>query len=79
MLKCVMLACLSRCRDKGDTTMFNLLWRSPWPWRVLCIFCGLLGVGSFILGLVRGGWYVWLGIAALLVGLIVTSLVTRRW
>jgi hypothetical protein len=59
--------------------MFNSLWRSQWTWRSVCILCGLLGVGSFILGLLRGGWYVYVGIAALLVGLIVTSLVTRRW
>jgi hypothetical protein len=59
--------------------MLKSLWRSPWTWRGLCVVCGLLGVGSFILGLVRGGWDVYVGIAAFLVGLIVASLVTRRW
>jgi hypothetical protein len=59
--------------------MFNSLWRNPWTWRGLCVLCGLLGIGIFIRALILGGWLVYVGIAALLVGFIVASLVTRRW
>jgi len=48
-------------------------------YRGLGVLCGLLGVGIFILAAMRGGWFVYLSIACLLVGLIVTSLATRKW
>jgi hypothetical protein len=48
-------------------------------YRGLCVLCGLLGIGIFVRSAMLGGWYVYLGIVCLLVGLIVTSLVTRKW
>jgi hypothetical protein len=46
--------------------------------RGVCILCGVLGFGIFILAAIRGGWRVWLGVACLLVGLVAASFVTRK-
>ena len=47
--------------------------------RGVCILCGILGFGIFILAATRGSWLVWLGVACLIVGLVAASFVTRRW
>jgi hypothetical protein len=46
--------------------------------RGVCVVCGVLGFGIFILAATRGGWLVWLGVACLLVGLLAASFVKRR-
>ena len=46
--------------------------------RGVCILCGVLGFGIFILAATRGSWLVWLGVACLLVGLVAASFVTRK-
>jgi hypothetical protein len=46
--------------------------------RSVSILCGILGFGLLILAISRGGWLLWLGVACLLIGLVATSLVTRR-
>jgi hypothetical protein len=48
-------------------------------YRALCVFCGLLGIGIYIEAQRLGGWYVSLGIAALLAEMVTASLVVRRW
>ena len=45
----------------------------------LCMLCGLLGLGIYVQALRLGGWLVYLGIGALLIGLVTASLVVRRW
>jgi hypothetical protein len=47
--------------------------------RGVCILCGVLGFGIFILAATHGGWLVWLGVACLLIGLVAASFVTRKW
>ncbi|HEX2346827.1 MAG TPA: hypothetical protein VHI51_00195 [Ktedonobacterales bacterium] len=46
--------------------------------RGVCVVCGILGFGVFILAATRDSWFVWLGVAFLLAGLVAASLVTRR-
>jgi hypothetical protein len=46
--------------------------------RGVCVVCGVLGFGAFILAATRGSWLAWLGAACLLVGLVAASIVTRR-
>ena len=46
--------------------------------RGVCVVCGVLGFGIFILAATRESWLVWLGVACLLVGLVAASFVRRR-
>jgi len=46
--------------------------------RGVCVVCGVLGFGVFILAATRDSWLVWLGVACLLIGLVAASFVTRR-
>jgi hypothetical protein len=46
--------------------------------RGVCLVCGVLGFGIFILAATRSGWLVWLGVACLLVGLVAASFVARK-
>jgi hypothetical protein len=46
--------------------------------RGVCILCGVLGFGAFILAATRGGWLAWLGAACLLVGVVAASLASRK-
>jgi LPXTG-motif cell wall-anchored protein len=46
--------------------------------RGVCVVCGILGFGVFILAATRDSWLVWLGVACLLVGLVAASFVRRR-
>ncbi len=46
--------------------------------RGVCILCGVLGFGIFILAATRGSWLVWLGVACLLVGVVAASFITRK-
>jgi hypothetical protein len=46
--------------------------------RAVCVLRGLVGTGIFILAAMHGGWYAFLGIAGLLIGLVTASLVVRR-
>jgi hypothetical protein len=46
--------------------------------RGLCILCGVIGFGIFILAATRGGWLVWLGVACLLIGIVAASIMTRK-
>jgi hypothetical protein len=61
------------------THWMALMHNSRLFYRVFCVVCGLLGIGIYIESLYLGDWHVYLGIAALLVGLVAASLVTRRW
>jgi hypothetical protein len=46
--------------------------------RGLCILCGVLGFGIFILAATRSSWLVWLGVACLLIGIVSASIMTRK-
>jgi hypothetical protein len=48
-------------------------------YRGLCILCGLLGFGIYVQALRLGGWLIYVGITALLTGLVTASFVVRRW
>lgn len=48
-------------------------------YRSLCILCGLLGLGIYVQVLRLGGRLSYVGIIALLIGLITGSLVVHRW
>lgn len=61
------------------TPWMALLLKNWLFYRVLCVVCGFLEIGIYVEDLFLGGWYVSLGIAALLVGLVATSLIMSCW